>query len=125
MEGIKMEFGERLKDLRAGRHISQVKLAEDIGVSKSLIGMYENGKRQPSKQILETLGDYFNVSIDYLTGREDASVYYLDPETAEMAQYMKDRPEMKILFKAAKDATPDDLMKAARIVDLLKGEDDG
>lgn len=63
-------FGENLKKLREEKCISQEELAEAIGVSKSTIGMYEQGKRTPNnrRDILRKLADYFYVSIDYLLG---------------------------------------------------------
>lgn len=41
------EFKDRLKELRKSRDLSQAELAEKIGVSVGLIGMYENGQRNP------------------------------------------------------------------------------
>ena len=75
-----MKFEENLKKLRSLRGISQATLAEALNVSTGLIGMYEAGKRKPSYEMLETIADYFNVSIDYLTGKESSSLYYLAPE---------------------------------------------
>lgn len=63
-------FGDTLKKLREDRGISQEQLAQAIGVSKSTIGMYEQGKRTPhsKKDVLKKLADYFYVTIDYLLG---------------------------------------------------------
>lgn len=75
-----MQFQEILKNLRTLKEISQAELAKELGVSTGLIGMYENGKRKPSYVMLEAIADYFNVDIDYLTGRESRSTYLLPPE---------------------------------------------
>lgn len=64
-------FNERLKELRKEKSITIEKLAEDLGSAKSTISRYENGLREPKKDFLEMLCDYFNVSIDYLLGRTD------------------------------------------------------
>lgn len=80
-----MEFKDVLKQLRQGRGYSQMKLAEILGVSTGLIGMYEIGKRKPSYEQLEAIADLFNVSTDYLIGKENRSTYYLDPAAAEIA----------------------------------------
>lgn len=74
-----MTFVERLKTLRASRHISQRELAEQAGLSKSLISMLESGAREPRTEHLEALADFFNVDIDYLLGRSDQTTI-LDPE---------------------------------------------
>lgn len=75
-----MQFQEILKNLRSLRGVSQAELAKGLDVSTGLIGMYENGKRKPSYSMLEAIADYFNVDIDYLTGRESRSTYLLPPE---------------------------------------------
>ena len=69
-----MDIKERLKDLRARRGLSQVALAKKVGMSKSTIGAYETGDITPSLEALNTLADFFNVTIGYLTGEEDGSV---------------------------------------------------
>ena len=71
-----MDFSEVLKELRIKRKISQAKLADDLNLSPGLIGMYENGSRKPSYESLEAIADYFNVSLDFLTGKDDKSIYY-------------------------------------------------
>lgn len=62
-------FSEMLKKLRLERNLSQGELAKIIGISKSTIGMYEQGKRMPKADAtLTALAEYFNVTIDYLIG---------------------------------------------------------
>lgn len=79
-----MEFKDRLKELRIARGYSQISLADALGVSKSTIGAYETGDRKPSYEGQEQIADFFNVSIDYLRGKEDGSMYYLSPEIMPM-----------------------------------------
>ncbi len=64
-------FSERLFLLRSKKRLSQKALGELLGVSDAAITMMEKGKRSPSFEILCALADYFEVSIDYLTGRTD------------------------------------------------------
>lgn len=68
---MKNIFGERLKELRLENEIGQVKLAEDLNVSKGIISLWENGLREPKLSNLVSLAQYFQVSIDYLAGLED------------------------------------------------------
>lgn len=63
----------RLKELREKKGISQYKLASDLGVAQSTVGMWENGKNRPESATLSALADYFQVSVDYLLGRESAA----------------------------------------------------
>ncbi|MBR2056634.1 MAG: helix-turn-helix transcriptional regulator, partial [Clostridia bacterium] len=56
--------------LREGAGIGQVKLALYLGVSKGIISLWENEKREPTMSYLIALAKYFDVSIDYLVGLE-------------------------------------------------------
>ena len=60
----------RLKSLRETRGISQKELAESIGVSDVMISMYEQGKKNPSLETISKIAKYFNVTVDYLLGKE-------------------------------------------------------
>lgn len=119
-----MDFKERLKELRKSRGISQAVLADRLGMSKSTIGMYETGAITPSIEALNAIADHFNVSISYLMGEEDISMYYLDPETAQMAQELFDRPEMKVLFDASRNASKEDIEAVAKILERMSQKTD-
>lgn len=117
-----MDFKDNLKTLRKKKGFSQVELADKLGLSKSLIGLYETGDRKPSFEALEAIADFFNVSIDYLMGKDEKSVYYLDPDAAEMAQELYERPEMRVLFDASRKATKEDIEQVADILKKLGGK---
>lgn len=60
-----------LKEIRRVRHLSQLKVAMDLSMSRESISFYENGKRSPDVETLLLLSNYFDVSVDYLiTGEE-------------------------------------------------------
>ena len=81
---IIMEFKTRLKQLRTMRGISQVDLADRIGVSKSTIGAYETGDRMPGRDALRNLASFFNVSSSYMMCENDD--YLFAPEYMPMMQ---------------------------------------
>lgn len=66
MKGYK--FCEILKELRANAGIGQIALAKELGVSKGIISLWENGLREPSMSNLIALSEFFGVSIDELVG---------------------------------------------------------
>lgn len=115
-----MLFSERLRELRQNKGLSQSQLADALNISKSAISMYELGKREPDLETLEGIADFFNVDINYLIGKEDGSMYYLDPEAAEIAQEVQQRPELKILFDASRKVSADDLELVINMIDRLK-----
>lgn len=64
-------FEERLLALRTEKKISQQALADYLGLSRWAVLNYEAGKNRPDYEGLMLLADYFEVSLDYLTGRKD------------------------------------------------------
>ena len=64
-----MEFGEILRALREERRLSQSELAKVLNVSNVAISHYERGAMEPNNEMLKKVSQYFNVSIDYLLGK--------------------------------------------------------
>lgn len=62
-------FAKVFKDLRNNLKLTQQDLADKLGLSRSAIGMYEKGEREPDFETLELIADFFNVDMDYLLGR--------------------------------------------------------
>ncbi|EJQ15537.1 MULTISPECIES: helix-turn-helix domain-containing protein [Bacillus] len=63
-------FGNIIRDLRKQKGITQKELAQLLQLSESTIGMYERNERQPDYNTLIRIADYFNVSTDFLLGRD-------------------------------------------------------
>ena len=66
-------FRQRLQQLRTRKGLSRQALGELCGLSKNAIATYELDTRMPSAQSLIALADFFNVSTDYLLGRDSYS----------------------------------------------------
>ena len=64
-------FAFTIKHLRTERGITQEQLAAMLKVSRSTIGMYETGSREPDFETCEAIADIFNVDMDYLMGRSN------------------------------------------------------
>ena len=126
-----MTFSEALRNLREERKLTQEELARALGVSRSTIGMYEQGKREPDFETEEKLADFFNVTLDYLrTGARTSvhadgqSAWYTDPETARLAQAAFDRPDLGILMDASADLPPESVLALVEIARRMKGSND-
>lgn len=78
------KFSIRLKELRNELKLSQDELADRLKVTRSCIGNYEQGTRQPNYEDLEKIADFFNVDIEYLLGKTNvkrkSSIEVLTPE---------------------------------------------
>jgi len=60
--------------------MSQLELAEKLGVSQQTVSKYEKGTREPDNATLVRLSEIFNCSIDYLLGRTDIKNPFLVAE---------------------------------------------
>lgn len=68
-----ISFKERLKELRTERNITQQELGKLVNMSKMAISHWEKGHSEPSISQLIILSNYFEVSVDYLIGKNDFS----------------------------------------------------
>lgn len=59
-----------LKELRESKEMTQAELSKALKISPSTVGMWEQGRRQPDCEMLKRIADYFNVTADYLLGRD-------------------------------------------------------
>ncbi len=126
-------FQNIFKCLRTSSKLTQAEMAEKLGISRSTIGMYETGAREPDFETLEKIADFFNVDIDYLLGRTEKTAllpetighYYLNDETRAIAQEAFENPELRTLFKVARDIPPERLRAHIEFMKTLKEQERG
>lgn len=130
-----MDFADRLKLLRNERSLKQQDIADILNVERPTIAGYETKRKQPDYEKIKILADYFNVSLDYLLGQSDIKNPYSnnekigtavndDPELYEFWNTLKEREDLKILFKQTKDLSPNDVKKMIRIMKAIEDEED-
>ena len=61
-----IQIGSKIKKLRKEHKLTQAQLAERIGVTKPTVSAYENDSRSPSYEVLVSIANVFNVSLDHL-----------------------------------------------------------
>lgn len=59
---------EIFMQLMKSRKLSAYKVSKDTGITQATLSRWKNGRVSPSLETLQTLADYFDVSLDYLTG---------------------------------------------------------
>lgn len=107
--------------------VSQQVLADEMRVSRSTVAMWERGT-EPSNEMLQKLAEYFNITVDYLLGRDeptDAEPVYTqdDPEFWELREQLRREPGMRTLFFLTKNATSEDMKKMIALIKAYKGDD--
>lgn len=71
-------FSKRVKQLRKDNGWSQDEMAQRLGVTRSAIGNWEQGTREPTYEMLEAIADVFNCEMQYLIGEKPASDLSVD-----------------------------------------------
>jgi len=112
-----MKLHEKLKKLRKERKLTQKDLAENIGVNMSHLNRIENGKCQPSIDMLKKFSDFFGVSADYFLSNEEFPEVQI--ENKSLAERIKLIDELKEEDKQALIHIIDSLLTKKRISDLL------
>ena len=121
-----MAFKDVLKELRINRGLTQDEFSKGTGLAKSTISMYENGNREPNFETLELFADFFNVDMNTLFEHNSQNIsYYLNPETAKLAQAIHDDPDLRILLDASRDLEPEDIKFVVDLVKKLKLKERG
>ena len=101
-----------------GVKVSDVSKA--TGIRQSVFSDWKAGRYTPKTDKVQQIADFFGVSIERITSGTKPPAYYLNPETAAMAQTLFEQPGMRILFDAARDSKPEDLAMAADLLRRLK-----
>ena len=97
-------LGTRIASLRQNHGLSQAELAQKLHISTSTVGMYEQGRREPSVDTLVTLSQIFGVSLDYLlSGRPDtirdvAALHRLATDKASPGKLSKEEMVCHLLW---------------------------
>lgn len=115
--------------LLKSRGITVYKFCKETGVSESTIYTWKKKDSRCGAKLAEIISNYFGVSIDFLmTGKESEVAeegHYLNPETAKMAQEIFENKELRALFSASRNASPEDLKIAHDMILALKRRENG
>lgn len=104
-------FGDILKKLRTDAGLKQSELAENLSISASAIGMYEQNRRNPDPDTIKKIAEFFNVSTDYL----------LQHNTNSGTKTLEDEfPEgIDVLMRAKEELTPAQKKKMIELMHLF------
>ena len=105
----------RIKQLRSKNGVRQVELANILGISQSTLSTWENGRYEPDIEAINRLADYFNVSVDYLLGRD------VQPQKNSPAPPEESEADLarKKLYEKLDEWDIDQLEKLLAFIDLL------
>lgn len=80
-------FGRKLRLLRQGRHLTQEKLAEEVGMTRQMIAYLEARSPNPTAEVIRKFADFFNVSADELLYEESEGANKQGPKSTLQRQF--------------------------------------
>lgn len=128
-----MRIGERIKQRRLELGYTADALAKLLNKNRATIYRYENGDIENMPiDVLEPLAKALNTTPAYLMGWQEphqgststlskpTEDYYLDAETAEFAEYLRTRPEARLLFSASRGISKEEMQEAVNYIEFIK-----
>jgi transcriptional regulator with XRE-family HTH domain len=92
-------FGERLKELRKSKNLTQEKLAEQLSVNRDALAKWETDRSYPDINIIRELADLFEVTTDYLLGRNEDNLAARIAEALKQNNGLLSKEEEEFLLK--------------------------
>ena len=116
---------ENYERIIKSRGLTNYKVSKDTGIAQSVLSTWKTKGTTPKLDKLQILAEYLNVSVDYLigvpnTGQQNDAKWYINEETARIAQEIYEDPNKRALFYAARDSRPEDLKMAADMLERFK-----
>lgn len=121
-------FSKNLNRIMAEEGLTQYKIIKDLKLKKTTVNNWFNGRSYPRHESMQKLADYLGVSISELTDEQpdaddNKKHFYPDPETRKTLEELRTNDELKMLFDAARTASPEDLKAAHALILALKSKE--
>lgn len=114
---------EYLKARKNELNMTTEELSEKSGVPLGTLNKILAGQTMdPKFETLKAICKALEIRLSDLDEYESQNGYYLDPEAAEIAQEVQQRPELKILFDASRKVSADDLKFVVDMIDRMQGK---
>ena len=118
-------LSDELKRLRALNRMTQAELAQRVGYSQQAVARWETNRSTPDPNTLIRLAHIFGVTVDELVGNAPHEGYYINPETARLAQELHDNPEYKAMFDATRQLSPEAVKEVMNFIRYQKAKEGG
>lgn len=123
-EKLKKVFSSNLKRQLELNDKQPVDLVNDLGIPFSTVSNWINGLKFPRMGKIELLAQYFGVEKSALIEETaPADPYYFNEDARDLAQFLYDNPEYKILFDASRKVKKEDIQFVKDLMDRMSGNE--
>lgn len=120
------KFAEMLKYYLMMNDKTQSDLVNDLGYDKSTVSNWCAGLRVPKVDVIIDIAKYLHVNVgDLIEDNREEESYYLNDDAREMAQFLYENPDYKVLFDASRKVKKEDIEFVKQMIDRMsnKGDD--
>ena len=112
------QFAEMLKYYLMMNNKSQKDLVDDLGYDKSTVSSWCSGNRVPKIDVIIDIAKYLHVNVgDLIEDNRNEQNYYLDDDAKDMAQFLYENPDYKVLFDASRKVKKEDIEFVKQMLD--------
>ena len=123
-ETSRIIFSANLKRLLELNDKQPADIVKDLGIPFSTVSNWINGLKMPRMGKIEMLAEYLHCEKSDLIedkGDKVPDAYYMNDEARELAQFLFDKPEYKVLFDAARKVKKEDIQFVKDLMDRMIG----
>lgn len=116
-------FSENLQKLMIRQGKTQADICRRFKISSATASDWYNGKKMPRADKLQALATWLGVNLSDLL-EEGKTSYYEDENSRELAEFLRENPEYKVLFDASKNVKPSDIDFVRQFIERMGGKTD-
>lgn len=127
-------IGEMIREARIAKGLTLEQVAEHLDLTTKTIQRYECGERKIKIGTIIKLCELFNLEYESFMANAKAKlagvepsitpVYYLNDDARELAQFLFENPEYKVLFDASRKVKKEDIAFVKQMMDRMRGDVD-
>ena len=107
---------------------SRQDMCDALGVKYTTFTDWVKGNSYPRIDKIELMANYFGITkadlVEDHSDNQDTEQYYLDPDARDMAQFLFENPEYKVLFDASRKVKKEDIEFVKQMIDRIRGGSD-
>lgn len=121
-------FSKNLRYYMNQYNKKQSDLINDLGFSSSTISNWCTGEKLPRMDKVQILADYFHINksdlLEDKSNFNEEETYYLNDDARDMAQFLYENPDYKVLFDASRKVKKEDIEFVKEMIDRMSNKND-
>lgn len=125
-DDVRKNFPKLLKYYLMMNNKTQKDLVDYLGVSQSAVSNWVSGIRLPDAETISKIAKFLHVEVQDLLQEDNKDKpeepYYMNDDAREIAQFLYENPDYKVLFDASRKVKPDDIAFVKSMLDRFKSD---